>query len=197
MPDSPAQILSPQHWAQVRASRDKYDSAHCITNTHSIRLVWAHGEHTKTVALYPHTNVAILRASPEVTLDALPNVVSDDEFEPGDPYDHDSVRDISFAHPSEGETTFHDSEGATNMAAINQSPRKVTFDLGADSQPSVVLGDTYELEENLSPQQLYLHWHHSLNHLSYTRMKRLIDARMMPATLKDVRPPRCAACLIG
>ena len=156
MPDSPDRILSPQHWAQVRASPDQDDSAHCITDPHSIRLVWTHGEHTKTFALDTHTNVAILRASPEVTLDALPNVVSDDKFDPGDPSYLDSVGDISFAHPSEGETNSHDSEGATNTAAIPPSPRTVIFDLGADSQPSVVLGDTYELEENLSPQQLYL-----------------------------------------
>ena len=103
------------------ASCEKDDSAHCITDTHLILLVWAHGEHTKTVALYPHTNVAILRASTEVTLDDLPNVVSDNEFDPGDPSDRDSVGDISFAHPSEGETTSHDSEGATGTAAIPQS----------------------------------------------------------------------------
>ena len=197
MPDSPARILSPHHWAQGRASRDKDDSSHCITDPHSIRLVWAHGEHSKTVAMDPDTNVAILRASPEVTLDALTNVVSDKKFDPGDPSDRDSVGDISFAHPSEGEPTSHDSEGATNTSAIPQSPRTVTFDLGADSQPSVVPGNTYELEETLYPQQLYLRWHHRLNHLSYTRMKRLIDAQMLPATLKDIKPPCCAACLIS
>ena len=114
--------------------------------------MWYHGEHTKTVALDPHTNAAILCASPEVTLDALSNIVSDDKFDPGDPSDRDSVGDISFDHPSEGEPTSHDSEGATGTAAIPQSPRTVTFDLGADSQPSVVPGDTYELEETLSPQ---------------------------------------------
>ena len=146
MPDSPDHILPPQHWDQVRASRDKDDSAHCITNPHSIRLVWDHGEHTKTVALDPHTKVAILRASPEVTLDALPNVVSDDEFDPGDPSDCDSVGDISFAHLSEGEPTYNHSEGATNTAAIPQSPLAVTFDLGADSQSSVVPGDTYVMD---------------------------------------------------
>ena len=197
MPDSPDCIFSPQHWAQVRASRDQDDSAHCITNTHSIRLVWAHGEHPKTVALDPHKNVAILCASPEVTLDALPNVISDNEFDPGDPSNRDSVGYIYFSHPSERKPVSHDSEVATNTAAIPQSTRSVTFYLGDDSQPSVIPGYTYELEETLSPQQLYLNWHHLLNHLSYTRMKRLIDTRILPATMKDVRPPRCAACLIG
>ena len=159
--------------------------------------MWDHGEHTNTVALDTHTNITILLASPEVTLDALPDVVSDNEFDPGDPSDCNSVGEISFTQPLEGEPTSHESEGATNTAAISQSPRTITFDLGADSQLSVVPRYTYELEENLSPQQLYLHWHHCLTHLSYTRMKRPIDARIMPATLKDVRPPCCAACLIG
>ena len=109
MPDSPDSILLSQKWAQVRASRNQDESAHCITDPHSIRLVWAHGEHNKTVALDPHTNIVILRASPEVTLDALTNVFSDDSFEPGDPSYLDSVGDISFAHPSEGEPTSPDS----------------------------------------------------------------------------------------
>ena len=99
MPNSPDHIFSPQHWAQVRASCDQDDSSHCITDPNLIRFVWAHGEHTKTVALDPHTNVAIVRASPEVTLDTLPNVASDDKFDPRDPSNRDSVGDISFAHP--------------------------------------------------------------------------------------------------
>ena len=133
MPDLPDCILSPQHWAQVRASHGQDDSAHCITDPHSIHRVWSHGENTKNVTLDPHTNVAILRASPEVTLDALPKVVSDNEFDPGDTSDRNSVGDISFDHPSEVEPTSHDSEGATDTAAIPQSPRAVTFDLGDDS----------------------------------------------------------------
>ena len=189
MPTAPERILSPQHWSQVRAALENDRSSHCITDPSSVRLKWDQDKKTKTVPLDPDTNVAILWSAGSLNLQAFNNVISDDEFDTDGGDDSDDSDDSSI-----------DSEGANdsplNTEAIPQGPRPVTFDQGSNL-PNVIPDDTYEVEEEESLLQLYLQWHHRLNHLAFSKMKLLINAGLLPKKLQQVRPPRCAACLIG
>ena len=97
----------------------------------------------------------------------MPNFMSDDDFEP---YSNDYNSDESLSQlPHDGEPLScqqrYQQEDLGTLAML-KTPRAVTFDLRADSQAAVIPNNSYLLEGNLSPQQIYLHWHHWLNHMS-------------------------------
>ena len=201
MPTSPDRILSPQHWSQDRA-QDVDDSAHAITDHSSLKLVWNDGEFVKTVPLNPHTNVAIMYSTPSyaTAMDAFTNYITDDEL--SDDYSQGEVTsDVTTNDPSRNSAStkpsahISPSEGAI-LTKLQSRPRPITFESPSDG-PHTVPDDDLQLEETNSPQRQFMYWHHRLNHLSYTRMFKIVKAGMLPSALANVRPPRCTSCLLG
>ena len=197
MPSSPDRILSPQHWSQDRVAFND-DTAHAITNHSNIQLVWNGGEYTKTVPLNPTTNVAIMYSTSKFNkaLDAFPAFVSDDEQ--SDDEDEDTTEvpiNKPVAQPApDPKTVTNGPEGVSDD--IIRRPRPITFE-SPTKEPTIVPNDELMLEETNSPQQLFMHWHHRLNHLSYRRMFKMIDAGLLPSSLAKVRPPKCSSCMLG
>jgi hypothetical protein len=80
---------------------------------------------------------------------------------------------------------------------------KVTtwFDLGVDLQKAgevVIIPD--EEDENMqydNPQAELLAWHYRLGHLSFERIRQLVERGDLPGHLKQARTPRCASCMFG
>ena len=62
LPSATECILSPQHWSQALC-KDIDSSAHTVTDSKSIRLIWNNGQNTKTVPLDPETNVATMSSA--------------------------------------------------------------------------------------------------------------------------------------
>ena len=179
MPGNAERILAPHHWSQSR----EHDDAHAVVSQRGATLIWDKGQRRKTIPLDEQSNVPWMWSAS--VFDALPNVVSDDE--------QSTEQDNDQAHDSEGESTT--SEGAQTEFALPTAPRPVTFGLG--TAPVIIPPDTIHLEETRSPQQEYLGWHHRLNHIGHMKLVQMVKQGYLPKRLLNVRPPRCAACLIG
>lgn len=203
MPFSPDRILSPQHWSQEKAYDDS-DEAFAVTDASCTKLSWNRGRSVKTVPLDKRTNVSTMRSLPRYTKawKQFTNVISDDDDTSNDTEiedDDDSESSVQRDSMNEHDTTTKSNEEMNLPIHIPLplQPRPVTFTTESEQHAQLIEDDTRETEETVSPQQLYLLWHHRLNHMPHKRMMAMAKRRLLPRAILQVRPPRCAACLIG
>ena len=44
-------------------------------------------------------------------------------------------------------------------------------------------------------QQELLHWHHRLGHMPFSRLREAAEVGIIPRRLRNIKPPKCTACM--
>jgi hypothetical protein len=195
MPSNTERILAIHHWSQARKKETK-DAAYAKAGADSTVIFWNHDASRRTVPVHPISNVSILQSSPMFSQDfAQYNQVAASEPEVEDwrlppLFQRNVVSDDDDSDEEDGVTT------ASEGGPLPLGPRPVAFGTGGVPATDVPQ-DTTDIEDELSPRQLYLHWHHRLGHIGPRRLLNMVRRRLLPAKIAQARPPKCAACMIG
>ena len=199
--ETTTRILSPQHLAQQ--ANDHYPTAKgtgALTTSKNITLFWAQRRFTKTVPLYPKTNVGLsITASgagsfcafcdtinhPETnemnifTTQIIPEEEDDESFQPKDPVKPDTQdENEQLKAPDEVMTE------APVASLLDMGP--ITHVIPDDQEPTW-----------LDPHDELIQWHYRLGHLSFDRIKQLASTGQLPKPLLSCKRPFCSACQYG
>ena len=79
-------------------------------------------------------------------------------------------------------------------AQLRPSPLPLEFQAiqVSDDTPHIVEDEEVTFRDD---QQELLHWHHRLGHMPFTRLKEAAEVGIIPRRLRNVKPPKCTACL--
>ena len=195
IPSSPDRILSPQHWSQERTKLGDA-TAHAFTDHTFTKLIWKGGSHTKSVPLDPLTNVAtMLSKQGYQAIESFSNVVSDDEVDDKAEQRNPSTSPNSSDDEQDGPVA--NNNNGPHHTPLPMGPRPITFNVVPTDDSSIEPIEDDLMDSDKSPQQEFMMWHQRLNHLSYRRMQLMVQEGVLPSRLGNVRPPKCAACMIG
>ena len=79
-------------------------------------------------------------------------------------------------------------------AQLRPSPLPLEFQSIQVSEDTPHIVEDEEVTFRDDQQQL-LHWHHRLGHMPFTRLKEAAEVGIIPRRLRNVKPPKCTACL--
>ena len=217
--ESPACLLSPQHWAQVS---DQPDGVWCTTGHEDITLHWNGGRNQRTVKLDPRSNVGSFTSAPSytkfaafmaridddssITLSYDANVISDDDSDDSSSDEEDNLRPITPTvnrqNPPVKPRTPPEQDvqtEPTHRLEQRDGPIPIEFILGdlTDTSGKNRAIDTEEEDRLENPTAEFLRWHHRLNHLPTNRIKQLAHLGILPKRLATCRVPICTSCLYG
>ena len=200
-PDAPSRILSPQHWA--RSKNDKRGTGE-ETLQDSTVLFWNQRQFRRTIPLDPRANVPILTTSPGFTAYAAFCAECETDDDVAMPAhiipDDDETASADEAHSvdsADEESLTPGNRGRQDDASIRPTPVSIEFSNIHDGteHPNVIEEDE-ELKFD-DPRAELLHYHHRLGHMSFRRLKLAASLGCIPKRLKDVKPPKCTACLFS
>jgi hypothetical protein len=203
-PTVETRLLSPQHWAQVKA---KKRDAYCITYYDAIIMRWNKDKYQITAPLddIKHQNVGVMQsitgiknyltactafeqehetlafpASIDMDKDEEPAIVTDDEA---------SIQSQEWNQPSNEEEQEQDND----LTQMREKPIEVTFEEDTDVREGYPV--------YASDKQDYMHWHRKFNHPTVLIKMALQDMlpRRFKKILKDmdrkkIKPPMCNDC---
>jgi len=205
-PTVETRLLSPQHWAQVKA---KKRDAYCITYYDAIIMRWNKDKYQITAPLddRKHRNVGVMRSmtgiknyltactafEQEHETIAFPVTINTNEFE--EPAivtdDEANVQSQELNQPSNDK----EEEPKHDQIQMREKPIEVTFEEDTDVR------EEYPVYDN--DKQEYMHWHYKLNHPTHTVLVKMAFQNMLPRRitkiLKDmdkdkIKPPMCNDC---
>ena len=227
IPESPARLLSPQHWAQERKDDTPVkDGTWQATFADHVLLVWGQRTYSRKIP-FDKSNVAtfatsagcknfrMYQACHEAVGDATElqgvkafnvNIIFDDE-------DDEPIASTEMAEQFSAQGGDGASEPATKEQEQKARSEQTDHDqVGYDDctgnhstsydkyAGSTIVEDT-ELEEELAgkvtPTGELMLWHYRLGHIPFSRLQTMSRQGLLPARLSDCRVPKCAACIYG
>jgi len=179
-PTVETRLLSPQHWAQVRA---KKTDTYCITYYDAIILRWNKDKYQVTAPLddRKHRNVGVMRSVTGIntyltsctaydqlySVLAYPATISlEKESEPALITDDEASTQTPDFSPQDTQ------EPNTNDEQMREEPKGIIYD-----------EDTHVREEYpvyATDNQEYMHWHYKLNHPTQAVIMKMAQQNMLP-----------------
>ena len=201
IPDTPTQILSPQHLAQQADDHyQREEGTGALTTSKNITLFWAQRRFTKTIPLDTKTNVGLTTTASGArsfcafcaTIKApetmqpnifMTHVIPDEEdesFQPKDP----------IKPPFSDTEEMADTSGKLDDTITQEHPQNMMVDLGPITH---VIPDDQE-QTSLDPHDEMLRWNYRLGHLSFERIRQIARSGHLPKRLLTCKKPFCTAC---
>ena len=220
IPDSPARLFSPQHWAQEQKDNSPLaNGTWQATYADHVELVWGQRRFKRTIP-FDKANVAtfetsagsrkfrIFNACHEASLTTEQQTpamtmfntmtVTDDEGDDNELSDDESVNEQT---AQTSPTMTKNDEGVPNddtMGGYNDTGNHATSYDAYTKHVNVIENDLHQANgEKLEPTGELLLWHYRLAHLPFARLQNMAKAGDLPSRLKECRVPRCSACLYG
>lgn len=226
IPESPARLFSPQHWAQERKDDSpKPNGTWQATYADHIVLVWGQQKYRKRIP-FDKSNVAsfntsagcknfrVFRACIEDTDDQIDRVSNDYIA-----FDANLIVDDEDDYPEE-ERRHDEGTGSDDEPSVIsiQQPARIQVD---HSEEEDVSGPGYskttgnhetsydhysaliedvpedEYDGKLKPTSELMLWHCRLGHVPFSRIQQMAKKGQLPKRLADCRVPRCASCIYG
>ena len=221
VPSGKCRLLSPQHWAQTNYKEDRI----ATTSSRRIILTWGKGAYTRTMDLGKSDNVGTFRLSPGFKqyhqfcvaaatsewddndpIMASPAAVVEEETDPPDirtsgtqtPRPWDSLKtDHSFSqdHPTKeaGTVDPHTAAQEVNpLSSQDQDQEEAPLTI-----PDLTHTENRQEETAHTDAGLLLQYHYKYGHISFARLRRMAQQRIIPYRLRNLDSPACAACLYG
>lgn len=219
IPESPARLFSPQHWAQEQKDNSpQANGTWQATYADHVQLVWGQRRFKRTIP-FDKANVATFETSAGSrnfrifnachnaslpTEDHQPSVtmfntltVTDDEYDDNDMSDDESV-DAQSAQTCPASTE-NDKAPPEHLVGYKEDTRNHTTSYDAYTKHVNVIEDDLHQTNGLKldPTGELLLWHYRLAHLPFTRLQNMAKSGELPSRLKECRVPKCSACLYG
>jgi hypothetical protein len=208
--NSPARLLSPQHWAQTAKDHFPHDEGTCcITNSKEVKLYWGQRKFTRTAPLQRSSNVGVITTAGGIKkftafcsqvqdLEHLPALCFDAHLIPADddedPEATQLADDSSFAQDPVAPPPKNPAADVPHALQDGVSPTTIiTFDHAPTSH--VIEPDVEPF--TASPHDELLRWHYRLGHLPFSRLQSMAANGHIPARLSKIPAPFCAACKYG
>ncbi len=94
-------------------------------------------------------------------------------------------------------TSVKDVDSAVHAAPPDEEWLQFIDDEGETEEPEVHIIPEDEEVQSKSPQADFLAWHYRLGHVSFEKIRQLSARGDLPASFRNCRVPKCAACLFG
>ena len=219
IPDSPARLFSPQHWAQEQKDDVplKHGTSHTTYSDH-VMLVWGQQQYRKRIG-FDKSNVATFSTSPGCkqyrTFCACAEALKKTRSEKGEytAFDATLIVDDEDDDPPV-DSTKRDTSDDESMAPIIQptarnQPGVVDDDEGYNPKTGhhetsykrynnvATIEDVEEdsFDEKLTPTSELLLWHCHLGHVPFSRLQAMATAGVLPRRLRNCRVPKCSSCI--
>ena len=222
IPDSPARLFSPQHWAQERKDDfPKRNGTWQATFADHVKLVWGQEKFSRKIPL-DKSNVAtfsttagcknfrVFQACLEATED------EDSEYGPFTAFDATLIEDDEDDFTTEPTASENNANDEASIFTV-QRPRRLQGQRGDEKSEdpgySKTTGnhdtsyDKYtatiedeiedEFDGKLKPTTELMLWHYRLGHVPFSRLQTMAKTGLLPRRLSDCRVPKCAACIYG
>ena len=210
IPEAPARLLSPQHWAQeayAMSDTGDPDATYCETFHNRAMLYWGEKPYVKTVSIDSQnvftfglksgfdkfsafcTEVAYDAEKDEYAPDCTDEFL-DDESVTSTVMDIETLDDFDLDDSSEvPEGVLTDSEGE------NSDSEGEEVDL--DGEKAVEQTEWILDTQREDPSAELLRYHYKFGHPGFRRLKAMARKGTIPKRLADCPNPVCAACLYG
>jgi hypothetical protein len=211
IPDYPARLFLPQHWAQERKDNvPQKNGTWQATFADHVMLVWGQQKYRKWIPL-DKSNVATFSTTAgckQFRIFQACLKASEDDAAVADAYtafDATLIVDDEDDYPSEHVPS---EEGIDDDASIGQIEQPVARDRDQstvdndDPGYSTTTGNhetsyhKYTATE-LKPMPEILLWHFRLGHMPFSRFQTMAKTGLLPRRLSDCRLPKCASCIYG
>jgi hypothetical protein len=220
IPDSPARLFSPQHWAQERKDNmPQKNGTWQATFADHVMLVWGQRKYRRRIPL-DKSNVATFSTTAgckkfrvfQACLEAVESdgddataytafdatlIVDDEEDFREDPSSGDEDADddasiVPIQQPTRGPGRADDDDdpGYTKTTGHHET----SYDKYTATVDDV---EDDEFDGKLKPTSEILLWHYRLGHIPFSRLQTMAKAGLLPRRLSECRVPKCASCIYG
>ncbi len=221
IPESPARLFSPQHWAQERKDHvPERNGTWQATFADHVMLVWGQRRFKKTIA-FDKSNVATFATTAgckkfrifQACLESGRSDFNESTEESFTAFDATLIEDDEDDKlaPTEAENddapifTAHapqrNIDGETDDSTeAGYTPTTGHHDTSYERYGSVALVEDVEedsFDGKLKPTGEILLWHYRLGHIPFSRLQNMAKEGILPRRLSDCRLPKCAACIYG
>ena len=223
--ESPYRLVSPQHLAQ--ACYDDGRGTWCGTYRNAAELHWDHNQYKRTIPLNESnialmrsapgfdSFVVFATAFEELTEDSsficLPTTVSDNEGDSSDEEtDPDETRGETMEqiedreqgktrrHPDLPDDVFPDQPSVEkDLGEMAPDDEWLKFVDEEDNRAQVHIIPEDEDVQDKSAQAEFLSWHYRLGHVSFEKIRQMSARGDLPASLRNCKVPKCAACMFA
>lgn len=219
IPDSPARLFSPQHWAQERKDNvPEKNGTWQATFADHVMLVWGQHKFRRQIP-FDKSNVATFATSSGCKNFRIFQACLEAADESGEEvgftaFDATLIVDDEDDGQSQGTTTNDEVDDDVSIIPIRRNEE------GAESHPyeddpgysktsgnhdtsydkyTTMIEDVDEdvFEGKLKPTAEIMLWHYRLGHIPFSRLQTMAKAGILPRRLSDCRLPKCASCIYG
>ena len=224
IPESPARLFSPQHWAQERKDNVPLKNGTWqATFADHVLLVWGQQKYRKIIK-FDKSNVATFSTTPggkefrifhacleagqevEEKEEGLQDVVAfDATLIVDDEADNDATepsQNISEDNESIIPIRQEDNQSGNTTSDSDDDAgyTKTTghHDTSCDKYRNLAVVEDVEsgaFEGRLKPTAEVLLWHYRLGHIPFSRIQTMAKEGLLPRRLSDCRLPKCSACI--
>ncbi|KAI2496817.1 hypothetical protein MHU86_17696 [Fragilaria crotonensis] len=226
IPDSPARLFSPQHWAQER--KDDYperNGSWQATFSDHVMLVWGQKKFSKKIP-FDKSNVATFTTTPGCKnfrlFRACLEATDDDEINACEcvAFDATIIEDDEDDEVTEHQSEYHEDDASIEpvpqtlrqgpsvqiqTAADDQEEQGYTkttrhHDTSYDAYKNVAVVEDVEEDSfagKLTATAELLLWHFRLGHVPFSRLVNMAKEGLLPKRLSNCRVPKCSSCIYG
>jgi hypothetical protein len=194
IPEGKVKLLSPQHWAQGRATNAERASTTCTTYWDKVCLSWDGGKRKRTIPLTKGTNVATLSLAPgfkgfETFIQAAEIDIEEEERSPL------CCERVEVSKNTQLEEW---KEVHIQRESENEALRSVEFSKpNGIKEPMDQVDINQEDKNNANTAAEFLRYHVKYGHATTDRMKELARQGIIPKRLEKCPVPVCSSCMYG
>ena len=226
IPDSPARLFSPQHWAQERKDDSPVrNGTWQATFADHVLLVWGQQKYRKKIEL-DKSNVATFTTSAGCKnfriFRACLDAEGKDIAPTGSPgsytaFDATLIEDDEDINVNnESEVGDPEDDETINPGSTNQNPARDDqnndedgpgyskstghHDTSYDTYQNIPVVEDAEddaFDGKLKPSSEVLLWHYRLGYIPFSRLQTMAKEGLLPKRLATCRVPKCASCIYG
>ena len=204
IPQGQLRLLSPQHWAQSRAGKDKTGGAGAETMAVSCKLFWNNEQVCKTIPIDVHgNNIATFHlATAYNAFHAYCAATNIDEYD-SDPLLQMEVESTIISDDDDGselhDTPSNKEDKQNEWPERDESDKPRLFQLDGPKTPDTlgtpptIILDEEERQDETAVAELLRH-HHNMGHLSFTKVQEMAKQGIFPSRIAKCAVPICSAC---
>ena len=226
IPESPARLFSPQHWAQEQKDDlPVKNGSWQATYADHVTLVWGQQQYRKTID-FDKSNVATFSTSPGckhyrafcACVDSMEHHKVDNSNNKGeftafdatliiDDEDDDPPSDVS-GEPSDDESItpiqrpeagrVHQRDADDDIGYTKATGHHETsYETYNKDVATIENVEEDSFNGKLPPTAELLLWHYRHGHVPFSRLQAMAKEGSLPRRLRDCRVPKCASCMYG
>ena len=182
-------LMSPQHWAQVADDNyPKPEGTLCITKANSLVMKWDQQQYVKTIPIDPTNNCFTFRSTSGNIKFVQAQQVINKEIG----YNSDLVEQCIICNYAIN--TRSDVDENSEEENLHEFVSGLLKDKD-NSKIASIMKKVEQADESLTSetdQAEFMRWHYRLGHLPYKKLKILAVMGLIPKSILNVKPPKCA-----